>query len=65
MPAENQARAEELRFAGDSYLTTALVEEDRARGEFAVTRPLERSPDGALHGSFSIRLQRASNFSAP
>jgi protocatechuate 3,4-dioxygenase beta subunit len=54
---------EELRFEGDSYLTPAMVAEDRARGEFAMIQPLTRGSDGVLHCPFRIRLQRESNFS--
>jgi protocatechuate 3,4-dioxygenase beta subunit len=54
----------ELRFEGDSYLTPAMVDEDRARGEFAAIRPLTQGSDGRLHCSIHIKLARASNFSA-
>ena len=55
---------DELRFEGDSYLTAAMIAEDRARREFATIRPLTRSSDGMLRCSFHIRLQSESNFSA-
>ena len=54
---------DELRFAGDSYLTAAALAEDKARGEFAAIQPLTRRPDGVLHCTLRIRLQRVSNFS--
>jgi protocatechuate 3,4-dioxygenase beta subunit len=54
---------DELRFEGDSYLTAAMIAEDKTRGAFATIRPLIRSADGVLHCSFRIRLQRVSNFS--
>jgi protocatechuate 3,4-dioxygenase beta subunit len=56
--------SEELRFAGDSYLTPAMLEEDRARGDFACIQPLIRSADGFLHCEIRIRLQSRSNFTA-
>jgi protocatechuate 3,4-dioxygenase, beta subunit len=54
---------DELRFEGDSYLTPAMIAEDRVRGEFATIQRLTRSPDGVLHCSFRIRAQSMSNFS--
>lgn len=55
---------DELRFEGDSYLTPAMIADDKGRGEFATIRPLARSSDGVLHCSFHIRLRSESNFSA-
>ncbi|MBV9302501.1 MAG: hypothetical protein JOY62_16960 [Acidobacteriaceae bacterium] len=53
---------DELRFQGDSYLTSAMIAEDRTRGEFATIQPLTKSPDGVLHCSFRIRVQNETNF---
>lgn len=52
----------ELRFEGDSYLTSDMIAEDKVRGPFATIQPLTRTAEG-LHCSFRIRLQRESNFS--
>lgn len=54
---------DELRFEGDSYLTPAMIAEDRVRGEFATIQPLTRSQDGVLHCSFRVHAQSVSNFS--
>jgi hypothetical protein len=55
---------DELRFEGDSYLTPAMIADQRGRGEFATIQPLTRSSDGVLRCSFHIRLRSESNFSA-
>jgi hypothetical protein len=53
---------EELRFAGDSYLTPETIAEDKARGEFASIRPLERGADKVWRCAFRIRLAAETNF---
>ena len=55
---------EDLRFEGDSYLTPAMIAEDRIRGEYATIQRLTPRSDGVLHCSFRIRLRTDSNFRA-
>ena len=53
---------DELKFAGDRYLTPAMLSEAAREGVFRTIQPLARVEDGALCGSFRIRLQSRSNF---
>lgn len=52
---------DDLRFAGDSYLTDADLETSRARGFFRTVQPIERRPDGSWRTEFVIRLAAESN----
>lgn len=53
---------EELRFTGDPYLTSSMVDEDSQFGEFRTIRELKRSGNGTLRCDISMRLQRETNF---
>ncbi len=53
---------EELRFTGDPYLTSSMVNEDSRLGEFRTIRELTRDAGGTLHCGLSVRLQRETNF---
>jgi protocatechuate 3,4-dioxygenase beta subunit len=55
---------DELRFEGDPYLTPAMIDEDRAHGDFATIQPLTRSSDRGLHCTVRFKLQRTCNFGA-
>jgi hypothetical protein len=55
---------DELRFEGDPYLTPAMIDEDRAHGEFATIQPLTRNSDGGLHCTVRFKLQRTCTFGA-
>ncbi|MGO9255614.1 MAG: hypothetical protein ACLQU1_04835 [Bryobacteraceae bacterium] len=52
---------DELQFAGDRYLTAAMLEQDAALGAFRRIQPLVRDGD-TLRCAFRFRLQRESNF---
>jgi len=54
---------EELRFAGDSYLTEAMKNESQALGKFRKIRPLSGDKDGVYHCEINLRLQEKSNYS--
>ena len=53
---------EELRFKGDPYLTSSLVDEDSRLGEFRTIRELKRAADGTLQCCLLVKLQRETNF---
>jgi len=53
---------DELRFAGDRYITPAMLREAAADGTFRSIQPLARGADGAPHCGYRIRLQSKSNF---
>jgi hypothetical protein len=53
---------EELRFKGDPYLTSSMVDEDSRLGEFRTIRGLTRVENGPLRCSLSVRLQLETNF---
>ena len=53
---------EELRFAGDSYLTDAMKKESEVRGKFATIRPITRDSNGVYHCEINLRLLDKSNF---
>lgn len=53
---------DELRFAGDSYLTEAMAAEDSGRGEFRTIQPVTRGDDAAWHCNFKILPQTHTNF---
>ncbi len=52
---------DELRFAGDPYITPEMLAEAKGKGEFSSIRPLTHT-EGVLHCRFKIRLQRETNF---
>jgi protocatechuate 3,4-dioxygenase beta subunit len=54
--------ADEMRFAGDSYLTAEMIEQDKRAGEFALIRPVTSGPDGTLHGTVNLKLITRTNF---
>ena len=53
---------DELRFAGDRYITPEMLSEAAAQGQFRTIQPLARGDDGALRCGFKIRLQSRCNF---
>jgi protocatechuate 3,4-dioxygenase, beta subunit len=53
---------EELRFTGDPYITSSMLDEDSRLGDFGTIRELKRTPDGALTCGLSVKLQRETNF---
>jgi protocatechuate 3,4-dioxygenase beta subunit len=53
---------DDLRFAGDSYLTEAMQKESAARGKFATIRPLTKDSTGVYHCEINLRLQDKSNY---
>lgn len=55
---------EELRFAGDSFLTAAMIQESEALGKFATIRPLTVDSAGLRHCEINLRLLEKSNFGA-
>jgi protocatechuate 3,4-dioxygenase beta subunit len=54
--------ADEMRFAGDSYLTPVMIEKDKKSGEFALIRPVTSGPDGTLHSTVNLKLIAHTNF---
>jgi protocatechuate 3,4-dioxygenase beta subunit len=54
---------DELKFAGDRYLTPAMLSQAADQGAFRTIQPLARGEDGTLCSSFRIRLQSWSNVS--
>ena len=54
--------AEELRFAGDPYLTQEMRAEAAEQGAFSSIQPLTHTAEGVLHCCYSIRLQTKTNF---
>lgn len=53
---------EELKIAGDRFLTRDAFEKDSQLGDFRTIRPLTRARDNLLRCAFQIRLQRTTNF---
>jgi protocatechuate 3,4-dioxygenase, beta subunit len=53
---------EDLKIAGDRFLTPDAVEKDAQRGDFRTIQPLTHAKDNLLHRGFQIRLQRTTNF---
>jgi protocatechuate 3,4-dioxygenase, beta subunit len=53
---------DELRFAGDRYLTPEMISQDAERGAFRTIQPLVRGQDAVLRCAFNIRLQNECNF---
>jgi protocatechuate 3,4-dioxygenase beta subunit len=55
---------DELRFAGDRYITVEMQAKDAELGDFRAIQPLLRGQDGVLRCAFKIRLQTECNFRA-
>lgn len=55
---------DELRFAGDRYITPEMTAEDAGRGDFRTIQPLLHGADGLLRCTFRMRLQNECNFHA-
>jgi protocatechuate 3,4-dioxygenase beta subunit len=55
---------DELRFAGDRYITAEMLAKDAELGDFRAIQPLLRGQDGVLRCGFKIRLQDECNFRA-
>lgn len=53
---------EELRFAGDSYLTDTMKSESESRGKFATIRPIAIDSAGVRRCEINLRLSDKSNF---
>jgi protocatechuate 3,4-dioxygenase, beta subunit len=53
---------EELKFAGDRFLTPDALARDAQLGDLRTIQPLTRAKNDLLHCAFQIRLQRATNF---
>lgn len=53
---------DEIRFAGDSYLTAEMIRDSESRGKFATIQPLVRAADGVYHCSVNLRLQERSTW---
>ncbi len=55
---------DELRFAGDRYITPEMTAEDAKHGDFRTIQPLLRDADGFLRCNFRMRLRNECNFRA-
>ena len=55
---------DELRFAGDRYITPEMLAQDAESGDFRGIQPLVRGQDGVLRCGFKIRLKNECNFRA-
>jgi protocatechuate 3,4-dioxygenase beta subunit len=55
---------DELRFAGDRYITPEMLAMDAELGDFRAIQPLVRGQDGVLRCGFKIRLKNECNFRA-
>lgn len=53
---------EELKFAGDGFVTPDLFAKDMQLGDFRTIQPLTRSNDNLLRCAFQIRLKGITNF---
>jgi protocatechuate 3,4-dioxygenase beta subunit len=53
---------DELRFAGDSFVTPEMQAQASAAGRFASVVPLRSGSDGTLHCTVNLRVQNVSNF---
>lgn len=53
---------DDLRFAGDSYLTVDMIAADERLGEFRRIQPLTRGPDGVWRCQLTIKLQTTTTF---
>jgi protocatechuate 3,4-dioxygenase beta subunit len=54
--------AEDLKIAGDRFLTPDAVASDIQLGDFRTIQPLTRAKDNLLHCAFQIRLRPTTNF---
>jgi protocatechuate 3,4-dioxygenase beta subunit len=55
---------DDLRFAGDRYITPEMLAQDDELGDFRSIQPLVRGQDGVLRCGFKIRLKNECNFRA-
>lgn len=53
---------EELKFDGDSYLTSDAIATDAQLGAFRSVQPLTQAADGTWRCQFTIKLRRTTNF---
>ena len=54
--------ADELRFAGDPYLSQDEVERAKAEGKFARIVPLAKDANGVWHSHVNLRANKTTNF---
>jgi len=54
--------ADEVRFAGDPYLSQEAVDRAREDGKFAMIVPIEKDANGVWHAHVNLRASKTTNF---